>query len=250
VTLPVQREGRRAPVTGLASFRWSGWFFLALLLLALPAFWPTYLSKAPRAVDAYTHLHAAIALGWCLLLIVQPLLISREHRTWHRRLGGLAWILGPAMIVASVLLASQRFRAMDDTRFAQDSSNLYLPLSAAMLFAVPWCLALWHRKKPLLHGRFMIATGLVMVDPVVGRALFFYLPPLPGTLTYQAITFSLELAVLAWLAVRPPLTAMMRRQYVRGVMVFPLVHLGWFTLAQGGRWHSFAAWFRALPLTP
>ncbi len=31
--------------------------------------------------------------------------------------------------------------------------------------------------------------------------------------------------------------------------VVPLVHLGWFTLAQGRAWRCFAEWFRALPLT-
>ena len=96
----------------------------------------------------------------------------------------------------------------------------------------------------------MIATGLVMVDPVIGRALFFYLPTLPGALTYQAITFSLELAVLAWLAVRPPMPTAMRRTFLRGIVVFPLVHVGWFTFAQVARWHAFATWFRSLPLTP
>lgn len=228
----------------------SGWFFLALLLLAVPAFWPNYLSKSPLAVDGYTHLHAAIALGWCLLLVLQPMLISRARRAWHRRLGRAAWVLGPALVVSAVLLASQRFRAMGDARFVRESASLYLPLSAALMFAVALAFALWHRRQPQLHGRFMIATGLVMVDPVLGRAIYFYLPTLPGALTYQAITFSVELLVLGGLAVRPPLSADLRATYLRGVSVFPLVHLGWFTVAQGPQWHAVATWFRALPLTP
>lgn len=231
-------------------FRWSAWFYLVLLLLAVPAFWPNYLSRAPASIDAYTHLHAGLALCWILLLIVQPLLISRDLRQWHRRIGASAWVLGPAMIVASILLASQRFRSMDDARFDSDWNTLYLPLSAAVMFAIPFSFAMWFRRRPMLHGRFMIATGLVMVDPVLGRALFFYLPTLPGALTYQAITFSVELLVLAWLVVRPPMPAETRRLFLGGVAVFPVVHVGWFTFAQGATWRSAAEWFRALPLTP
>lgn len=242
--------GRASAPASLAAFRWSAALFGVLLALAIPAFWPRYLSRAPSSVDAYTHVHAGLSLAWCLLLVVQPWLVARAHRAWHRRLGRVAWGLGPAMVVASILLASQRFRAMDDATFATEHDALYLPLSAAVMFGWPLALALWYRRQPLLHGRFMIATGLVMVDPVVGRVMGFYLPPFSEPLAYQAVTFSLELLVLAWMAWRPPLSAPMRRTYLSGVAIFPIVHAGWFTFAQGPAWTSFATWFRSLPLTP
>lgn len=224
--------------------------FVALLLLAIPAFWPNYLSQPARSVDRYTHLHAVVAFTWCLLLIVQPFLVARGWRPWHRRLGRAAWVLGPALCLSAVWLANQRFRAMPPEAFTRNATSLYLPLSAVPMFGVPLWLALRHRREVALHARFMIATGLVMVDPVLGRAIAFYLPPLPNDLLYQAITFSLELAILAWLAWRPPLTVAQRGTYLRGVAIFPVIHLGWFTLAQSPAWVPFATWFRSLPLTP
>ncbi|MBP9824041.1 MAG: hypothetical protein KBF21_07455, partial [Thermoanaerobaculia bacterium] len=52
-------------------------FTFALLLLALVAFWPMYLSKDWAAIDRYTHAHALFGTMWMLVLIFQPVLILR-----------------------------------------------------------------------------------------------------------------------------------------------------------------------------
>src|SRR5687768_14598964 len=45
-------------------------YFAAFFALALVAFWPTYLSR-PGESSPYTHLHAATAALWMLLLVAQ-----------------------------------------------------------------------------------------------------------------------------------------------------------------------------------
>jgi len=50
-------------------FSRSGLYFAGLFIVALVAFWPTYLSVAPSASSAYTHLHAFTAAIWMLMLV-------------------------------------------------------------------------------------------------------------------------------------------------------------------------------------
>jgi hypothetical protein len=230
-------------------FRSSGYWFAGLLVAAGFAFWPKYLGRLNEHLDPYTHFHAIVATAWCGLLIVQPFLIRAGRRELHRKLGALSYAIAPLLLVASTLLANARFRAMDEATFASEAASLYLPLSAVFLFGLSYALAMIYRKTQALHARFMIATGLVLVDPVVGRVLFFYAPPLPHALLYQAITFgSVDLILLALLW-RPPLGPRLRRTFMAGAAAFPAAHLGWFTVAQSRLWLPLARWFRALPLT-
>lgn len=230
-------------------FRTSGYWFAALLVAAGFAFWPRYLSRLGEPIDRYTHFHAAVATVWCLLLIAQPFLIRGNRRAAHRNLGALAWIVGPLLVAASLLLTHARFRAMDAATFAIEAPSMYLPLQATVTFACAWALAMAFRRNQPLHARFMIATGLTLLDPVVGRVLGFYGPPFPNPLHYQVVTFGLCDLILLALLFRPRMAPRQRRIYALGAAVFPLVHLGWFTFAQRPAWFPIAEWFRGLPLT-
>ncbi|MFP3947317.1 MAG: hypothetical protein ACLFWG_01175, partial [Longimicrobiales bacterium] len=70
---------RRRPVDLARSGPW----FAAFFLLALIAFWPSYLSRL-GAQTAYTHLHAVTAAVWMTLLIAQPVLIRIRRFDLHR----------------------------------------------------------------------------------------------------------------------------------------------------------------------
>ncbi len=230
-------------------FRNSSMYFGALLLGALAAFWPKYLSRPPHSIDAYTHVHAFAMTAWCGLLIVQPLLIRGGRRALHQALGAVSYGLVPLLLVASLLLAHTRFHLMDESRFETEAPNLFLPLSAILLFALAYALAVAYRRTPPLHARFMICTALPMIDPVVGRLLAFYLPPFPHYLYYQAVTFGgtdLILLILAFKDRRE-----VRARWVFPAMLVPFItaHVLWFTWAQSDLWRPIAAWFRRLPLT-
>jgi hypothetical protein len=221
--------------------------YIALLLLAAVAFWPRYLSRLGGDIDPYTHAHAALALVWVFLLIGQPLLL-RKHRKLHRRIGVLSHILAPVFMLASLLLAHARFRAMDAVSFKSEAPSLFLPLSAVVLFGLSYSLGLAYRHTPLLHGRFMIATGLPMVDPVLGRVLYYHGPQFSNPLLYQLITFGLTDLILLVLLVGPALPRAFLKSFLYPGLAFPIAHLAWFTFAQGPRWLPIASWFRSLPL--
>ena len=232
-----------------APFPRASYWFAAMVAAAAVAFWPIYLSRMSDVRETLVHLHTIGVLSWMVLLITQPLLIQRGRRQLHRRLGSLSYGLVPYILVTAILLAHSRFKAMDDATFAHDGGSLWLPLIAALLFLTCYALAIYHRKDMAVHARFMVASALPLIDPIVARLVIFYTPLPPDALTFTKFGYGLTdlvLLVLIWLD----------RHERRGRWVFPTLlaifaagHIGWFTFGQSQAWLSFATWFRSLPLT-
>ena len=228
-------------------FRASHWF-AGLSGAALLAFWPMYLSKLPQA-DRYTHLHAIVMTLWLGLLIVQPLLVRGGRRRLHRAIGAASYVLVPVIIAATLALTHFRARSMDEATLRAEGRFFYLPLAAAALFALAWALAMIWRRTPALHARFMVCTGLTLIDPVVSRIAFFYFPPLANPLHYQALGYGLTDLVLLVLIARDGGQRQGRAALAAMLAVFASVHVLWFTAAQTPGWLAFVRWFRGLPLT-
>ena len=220
----------------------------ALLALAPFAFWPAYLSN-PSAADRHTHLHAALGTGWLLLLVAQPLLIQASLRRWHRLLGRMGVVVGAAFFVSSLLSAHRSVARLSLEQFAREGRLVYLPLAMAALFGAALLLGVRWRHSPPVHGRFMAATALPLLDPLFARLLFFHLPPLPAEALYQVPAFGLFLAVTMAMLATLPASAPGRRAFQRFAVGVAAVLIGFFAIARTATWLSFAAWFRALPLT-
>lgn len=229
---------------GLAPAR-SGPWFAVFLVVALIAFWPSYLSRI-GAQTAYTHLHASTATLWMVLLIAQPALIRARRLDLHRMLGRLSLGLVPVVVGSMVLLAHSRISGLGGEAFAGQSYLLYLQISQVALFALCFGAAIWTRRRTELHARFMILTGVTLVDPVGVRLMVW---ADLGAWNYQWLTFGLmDLVILGliWL----------ERDSPRGRGVFPAM-LPVFVLAQlpallgftgTSVWRTFARWFAELPL--
>lgn len=219
-------------------------YFAGFFLLALFAFWPTYLSQV-RASSPYTHLHAATAALWMLLLVAQSWAIGARRVALHRRFGKASYALAPLVVVSMVLLGHSRIQGLAGQAYAIQTYILYLQLSLAALFGLSYALAVWTRRSVALHSRFMVCTALTLIDPVVIR-LLFWVDSLPDW-NYQWLTFGLTdlvLVALIWL----------ERANRAGRAVFPTMLLlliavqlpallGW---TEGPAWQAFARWFAGL----
>lgn len=221
---------------------------LVLLALAPFAFWPAYLSKLGLA-DAYMHAHAVLGTSWLLLLVVQPLLIRASLRSSHRLVGRIGLLVGVAFFVSGVFIAHRSVARMSLERFASEGRFVYLPLAMAAIFAIALALAFRWRRVPAVHGRFMAATALPLLDPLFARLLFFYAPPLPAAALYQAPAFALSLAVVVAMLVSLPEASPGRRSFRYFSVGVAAILLGFFVIPHTGPWLSFAGWFRALPIT-
>lgn len=220
-----------------------------LLLLAFVAFWPLYLSKNWVAIDGYTHAHALLGTLWLLVLIVQPLLIRRGHRAAHRAIGRASLFVAFAFVVSGLLLTQFRVSRMSAEAFEREGIYIYLPLAVALLFAVACGLGVRWRHSAQVHARFMVSTALLLIDPVLARIMFFYLPPLPSENFYQGITFTLIAVVMAVLVTSLPASAKGRtwyRNYCLGAVGTLAL---FFAVPYTAAWHAFVQWFRETPLT-
>ena len=233
-----------AAAAHVAPFNRSAPFFGALLLLAIPAFWLTYFFPPRYEADWHVHVHGVALFAWASLLIVQPWLIGAGRYRVHRQLGKAAYVLAPVIVVSTVLLA--RYRMHQATPDFGQLYFLWLQASLMVIFAIASFQAIRLRRTPGLHARYMVCTGLAMVDPIVARVLFFYAGgDIPWT---QIVTYLLIDAILLalWLA---------DRRAGNGIRVFPamlalfvVLELPTFFLPQTAAWQSFGSWFGALPL--
>ncbi|GMU66346.1 MAG: hypothetical protein AMXMBFR36_26200 [Acidobacteriota bacterium] len=190
-----------------------------------------------------------VAVTWLLLLVVQPLLVQQRRLELHRRLGRVTWIVALLFALASTLLAHRRTAQMDLATLDAEAAFFYLPFHTTALFVVCYALGLAFRATPAAHGRFMVATALLMIDPVVGRILHFYFPPLPDPRWIAVLTFALTDLLLAALVFtfRGPVPA--RRALLAMFALFVVAHTLWFTFAPTRPWHDLVVRFRSLPLT-
>lgn len=217
--------------------------------LVVVAFWPLYFSRPFAAIDLYTHFHALTGSLWFVLLIAQPLSIHYRRLALHRALGRCSYVLAPLFVLAGVLLSHHRLASMSDETFAAEGYSHYLPFYASVVFAAAYVLGLRYRRVPKAHGRFMLLTAMPLVDPVIGRVLFFYFPPLPSPWLYQAVTFTLATAAAGLLVFSYRAQPAARRALVTYFSLLVALELGWFTFALTTPWLYVVAWFRSLPLT-
>lgn len=224
-------------------------FAFGMLLLSAVAFWPLYLSKSWSSIDAYTHAHAVLGTLWLLILILQPSLIALGHRRTHRLVGRVSLFVALGFVLSGLLLTHFRVSRLSEAAFAREGIYIYLPLSIAVLFAVACVLGFRWRKSTPVHARFMLSTALLLIDPLLARIMFFYLPPLPSDDLYQGLTYTLTAAVMFLLVKSLPSSAPGRnwfRNYcIAAVAGFAL----YFAVPYTDAWLSFVNWFRVLPLT-
>jgi hypothetical protein len=222
---------------------------LALLLLAAMAFWPPYLSKSWSSIDRYTHVHAFLGTAWLLILIAQPLLILRGYRTAHRIVGRTSLVIAFAFVVSGVLLTHYRVSRMPEAVFAKEGIYIYLPLAVALLFGAACGLGFRWRRSAAVHARFMVSTALLLVDPVLARILYFYLPRLPSDNLYQGITFALIAIVMVLLSRSLPVSAAGHSWYRNYCLGAVAILALFFAVPYTSAWLAFVHFFRALPLT-
>ncbi|MBL8522143.1 MAG: hypothetical protein JNN20_00495 [Betaproteobacteria bacterium] len=217
-----------------------------LLLLSFVAFWVPYFSQLSVA-SRYVHFHVATMLVWMCLLIVQPLLMRAGRRDVHRAIGKTTWLLMPLVLVSSVLLAHFRISqpgAIDQPGMLQ---VLILQMFSPLLLAGFYAAALMRRREPAVHARWMLATALPLIDPVIARVLAFHLPKWADAGDWLG-----PLIAMATLAI----IIVAERQSSRGRHVFPIVFalvllqlVLFYTLGTSAVWRTFAQWFAALPLS-
>jgi len=224
-------------------------FFLALVpLFALWGFWVTYFTRPAGTIAVLEHLHGVAMFAWLVLLVFQSYLIRTSRRPLHRQTGKLVYVLGPWIIISTILLANYRLNARGLT-----PEGLYifgLQFFILIQYTVALSMALWHRKQPAVHARWMICTAFSMLDPIFARIIginFLQVPIESGTI--QLITYGFTDLIVLALALRDWQAERRQDVFFPMLLLLLVTQLPTLFVLQMPAWTAFTNWFMRLPLT-
>lgn len=155
----------------LARHRWDRAFFILFVLAGWGAVWmgfagevaKRFQGEADYAAPSILLVHIIAFAGWMALLAVQVLLIEVKRPALHRRLGLIALILIPVMIVSAIgaEVYSQRFYS---PRFPANLNFFIAPLLQMLAFGLLAVAALLKRGDAAAHKRLiLLATSVILV---------------------------------------------------------------------------------------
>jgi hypothetical protein len=228
--------------------------FTVFALAMLVAFWPSYYSQLGSQTSYHPHAHGLTMTAWVALLVGQAWLILRGRRPLHRQVGLLAYLVVPALAFAAIHFLHFRVRDAVDLG---DSGLLFVTLvvNAVVAFLVLFGLAMWNRKQPAIHARYMIATVFPLVTPVTDRLIGRYVPAIVpmvprvgGSPVVPTAGFLLADVILVGLSIWDWQTNR-RRVFPVALAVLVLYHASVLTFYQFSWWQAFGAWFVSLPLS-
>jgi hypothetical protein len=224
-------------------YRASAFYFSLLLLLAIAAFWPSYIAPKRYEADWHVHLHGIAMLLWMLLLITQASLARAQSFAVHRALGKTSFVLVPVIVASTLLLAHYRMRTGLNKELLY---FFYIQVSLLAVFLIAYGGAILNRATPAVHMRFMACTALAIVDPILARLLYIHLgiePPLMQLITYGVVDL-----ILAALIVHDRIGQQYAQVYPGMLALFVVAQVPTFLVTQTAWWKAFTQAFARLPL--
>lgn len=149
------------------------YFFGFLALFTFVGFYKKYFGLAPlfEGVLWIYHFHAITLCGWLALLIVQPLLITRGKLELHKALGKVSYFLVPLAFISMLLVYRNQY-----LKFIQEGKSeefvlsfVFSPAGDAIPFIIIYLLAMLNKRITQKHMRYMVATGVIVGGPGIGR---------------------------------------------------------------------------------
>ena len=232
------------------------WALLALVAALSVAFWPGYFSRLGESPLAH-HVHGLTASLWILMLLLQSWAIHGRRIRLHRAVGRSSLLLFPLFLVGGLMVLhamATGFAAQADPFMVKFGARLgLLDLIAVAAFAWLYHGALRHRRNVQLHARFMLATPLLLLAPIVSRLLTFHVPyfaiegleDFPVFFANLHVSNGVALVTALWLYASAP-----RHGWpflaVAGVAVFQGAAFQWVAATAG--WQATFAAFAAVPV--
>jgi hypothetical protein len=158
-----------------ALYQRSHVYFIIFFLFVVVAFWFSYFVKIFDQENYRLHLHGFVLILWCLMLIGQPYLISIRKFSWHKRVGTFSYILVPLLVFTTVDLLRYKLSTRD-VFGTSDYFFIALVVNALIAFLVLYGLAIFHRKRPAIHARYMVCTVFPLFTPVTDRIIYTHFP--------------------------------------------------------------------------
>ncbi|VWX54746.1 hypothetical protein [Novosphingobium sp. 9U] len=175
-----------------------------LLALTGIAFWPAYYSVLQSAPLAF-HVHGATATIWIVLLGLQSWSAHRQLLPVHAFAGKASVAYFPLLLAGmGGVLHSMAAATPADPFYAVHGAHLgMIDVIAGGMVAWLFSRALAFRRRPHLHPRYMMATVLFLLAPIIGRIIGGFVPMLQihGPAEFWKFSYAVEAANLVAIAV-------------------------------------------------
>lgn len=217
-------------------------WFAGLLFILIIGFWKTYFSVFFDGPDRAHHFHGLAMLAWVLLLINQAWLMRSRKIELHRMTGRLSYVIAPLVVVSGIVVTFFNIARFEDPMLPRALSIFHLGLYSVLAFAILYGLAMFHRREPQYHARYMIGTALVFLVPGLSRAMAHFVEPtgLPSLTFYQnlwvPLGIGLLLIVVDWRGGR------VRSPFVVFSVIWAINLALWHLLPHVPFWRAFTAW--------
>ena len=240
-------------------YRLSARFLLVFLVFMVLAFWPSYFARLFEQPNLRFHAHGIVLTLWCVLLVVQPQLLRTGRRGLHRVLGKASYVLAPALVAITLSFIHYRVGAGIRPGAPLALGDLYflaLTLNALAAFALLYGLAIYFRRDPQVHGRYMLCTVFPLFTPVTDRLiaghapqLLAFVPHVNGSPLVQVAGLALADAILLVLALWDWRANKRTNVFFAALAIVLGYHVSVLTLPFAAPWAAFCGWFLGLPLS-
>jgi hypothetical protein len=163
------------------------YFFIAIFIITNLGFYKTYLIHFPKfeGFPWVYHIHGMLAMAWVLMLIAQAYLIRAKKYDLHKLIGKLSYIVMPLFLVSLFFAAKESYLRNIKTQPEADALANFTNGGTIDIFFIGliYVLAMVYKKNVGYHLRFMASTGLIILQPGLGRFVFAFLEiPFPFAL--------------------------------------------------------------------
>jgi hypothetical protein len=148
----------------------------AVIVTVFAGFAPTFYLRGSfaqtRPMSVLLHVHGIVFSAWVGLFLVQALLIARGSRQLHQRLGWIGAGIAAAMVILVTAAMVEQLRRVNG--FPPPPLALALSIFDIIVFATLVGAALYYRKRPDWHKRFMLAATIILLGAPMFRFIIHF----------------------------------------------------------------------------
>jgi uncharacterized membrane protein YozB (DUF420 family) len=125
-----------------------------------------------RPMSSLLYVHGIVFSAWVTIFLVQALLIARGSRGLHQRLGWIAVGIAGTMVILVVAAMIEQLRRVGG--FPPPPLALALSTFDIAVFAILVGAAIYLRKQPDWHKRFMLSATILLLGAPMFRFVIHY----------------------------------------------------------------------------
>ncbi len=220
-----------------------GFFFIAILIITLLGFYPSYFSHFPK-FEGFSwafHFHGVLALLWLCMLITQAFLIRAKKYEIHKVIGKLSYFVMPLLLFSFFLMAKATYTKNISVRQLSEIDALAglsrSGLRDILYMGILYGLAIFYKSKTSWHLRFFTCTGLIVLGPGLGRFAFAnFRPEVAGA----TMGIMMLLVPIIWLVID-----IIKKKSPIPLLIFVIITISAIYLGGAGHsewWQNFAKW--------